>query len=253
MKRIPNIALTSSEFDEILDLQSFNREGGEAIICESGKNNSLYKLCYDNYTQEVIPLSDNKFRKILTLYEMNLEHSVKILSTISVNGCLFGYEMSYNHLDIALNKTTLNRKQTIEVLKQSSEILKYYSRHSIIYGDVKRDNILINRKTGKVTFCDMDNIQIDSLPIDVKGRELSHFLNQYGRMDAKADSYMHNLLTLQQFGFPNQYTTLEGVIMTLENGVIPEDTFTEEGQAIFHSMKDPKNFNGQYAIQYVKK
>lgn len=244
MKRIPNIALTSSQLDEIVELWSFDREGGEAIICESGKHNSLYKIFYDIYTKEVVPLSDNKFKKILALHKMNLEHSVKILSTISVDGQLFGYEMSYDPLDIALNRTMLNRKQIIEVLKQSSEILKYYSRHDIIYGDVKSNNILINRKTGKVTFCDMDNVQISSFSIDLKGIELRHFLDQYGRIDAKADSYMHNLLTLQQFGFPNQYTTMEGVIMTLESGVIPEDIFTEEGKEILLSMQEPKNFNG---------
>ncbi len=253
MKRIPNIALTSSQLDEIVELWSFDREGGEAIICESGKHNSLYKIFYDIYTKEVVPLSDNKFKKILALHKMNLEHSVKILSTISVNGQLFGYEMSYDPLDIALNRTMLNRKQIIEVLKQSSEILKYYSRHDIIYGDVKSNNILINRKTGKTTFCDMDNIQIASLPIDLKGRELRHFLSQYGEVDYKADSYMHNLLTLQLLGFPSKYTTMEGVAITLESGKIPEDLFTEEGKAIFRTMRNPANFNGQYAIQYVKK
>ena len=38
------------------------------------------------------------------------------------------------------------------------KILEYYHSKDIIYGDVKDDNILINSVTGKISFCDMDNI-----------------------------------------------------------------------------------------------
>lgn len=253
MKKMPNITLTSGEFNRIIEFGSFNREGGESIICRSNKKDTLYKICYDINNQEVIEMSNNKFQKLLALYEMDLEYSVKVLSTISVNGHLLGYEMTYDPKDIPLDKANLNRGQIIDILRNTREALIYYSGKKITYGDVKSNNILVNRRTNRITFCDMDNVQIENHPIDIMGRQLKDFYDEFGKIDSFADAYMHNLLTLQQLGFPNKYTTIEGIILTLKSGTLPQEGFDKEAIDTFYSMITPKKFNGEYVVEYVKK
>lgn len=63
---------------------------------------------------------------------------------------------------------------------------------------------------------------------------------------------MHNILTLKQLKFPYNYTTTEGVIETLERGIYPQG-FEESAKSVFASMTTPETFNGEYAIQYIKR
>ena len=113
--------------------------------------------------------------KIKKLHEMDLEHIVKPVSTLSMNGRLIGYEMTYDQFDISLEKLVLPRKELIEVLKKSKDILLSFRKKDITYGDVTENNILYNPKTRKVKFCDIDNMRIGNLPIDIRGFSLNKF------------------------------------------------------------------------------
>lgn len=247
IKRMPNITLTIDEFFD-MEEQEF-AHGGEAVIFRTEKPNTLYKF-FKDHNGNYIDMSDNKFKKILELHKLNLTSAVRPLSTISVNSHLVGYEMTYNPNSVTLKNSGFNREQKIEALKRTKEILEYFRTQDITYGDVKSNNILVDRKTGEIQFCDIDNIRIGEYPMDLVAEYVQPF-DKCGKIEL-CDAYIHNLMTLQQLGFPNSYPTFKEVARTLAQEIYPPN-FKDEATVIFESMIIPRKFNGEYVIQYVKK
>lgn len=248
IKSMPNIELTIDEFFNMEEEMSFDK-GGESVILRTERPNTLYKFFRDQ-NGNFIDMSDNKFKKIMALYILNPNYSVRPLSTVSVNGHLVGYEMTYNPNCVTLKKAGLDRNGKIEVLKRTKEILEYFRAQDITYGDVKSNNILIDRVTGEIEFCDMDNIRIGTYPMDLVAEYVQPF-EKCGKIEL-CDAYVHNLMTLQQLGFPNNYPTFREVARTLAKEIYPP-RFQEEAKIVFESMTIPRKFNGEYVIQYVKK
>lgn len=248
MKRLPNLNLSEEEYFTLIN-NPITR-GGEGIICPGTRKDTLFKIFIDIYGNNN-PLSDNKERKINILFQLDLNDLVKPIRTISYKGQIIGYEMSYDQLDIALKKIVLPRKELIKILKQSRETLVELSKHDITYGDVTEDNILYNPKTKKIKFCDIDNIRIGTLPIDTKGFSLSKYYSLTGTIDEKADAYMHNLLTLRSLSY-DYHTYDTEILLDLKKEEYPT-RFKQQAKNTFRSMNDPKSFNGEYIIQYVKR
>ena len=249
MKKLPNLNLSEEEYLTLIN-NPITR-GGEGIICPGTRKDTLFKIFIDIYGNNN-PLSDNKERKINILFQLDLNDLVKPIRTISYKGQIIGYEMSYDQLDIALKKIVLPRKELIKILKQSRETLVELSKHDITYGDVTEDNILYNPKTKKIKFCDIDNMRIGNLPIDIKGFSLNKFYSHTGTIDEKADAYMHNLLTIRSLSYPQLITYDTEIITDLQRGIYPTK-FKQQAKEIFKNMVTPETFNGEYIIQYVKR
>ena len=250
MRRMPTKELTSAFCDYLLLDCKFDI-GGEAVICRDDETNTLYKIFVLPGSDIPDYMPDNKFHKIEKLYQKSLQYSVQPLSTITLDGRLIGYEMTYDPYDISMyNIKRLSRKQKLFYLRQVKDALEYFASQDITYGDVKNDNILINPKTKKVTFCDMDNIRLGQYPIDVMGYELSDYIELRGQIDATADAYMHNLLTLQQLNFSN--SSQKEILTVMRHGVRPIH-MPERAMQIVESLTKPEMFNGEYIIQYIKK
>ena len=249
MKRMPNINLTEADYQIIIHAGEVI-SGGEAIICRSDKEDTLYKIFpgSDKHTPGL--MSDNKYKKILAQYENPLENSVRPLSTLSYYGNLIGYEMTYDKNDIPLWNMRPKRNILLQYLNETKRILEYYASKDITYGDVKGNNILINCHSGQVKFCDMDNIRLGQYPIDLVVYCLENFVSTYGCIDEKADAYMHNLLTLERLIYKN--IPYRDIINFLEQGQYPR-RFERPVRAVIDSMVEPENFTGEYIIQYAKK
>lgn len=260
MKRLPNINIDPRSLNRLFMSQLTS--GGEAIICRSFKPNTLFKICADISVQrycdsfgvpfrpDLIEMSDNKFEKIKRLYVLQLEHSVKPVSTISMGGRLIGYEMTYDENDKSLLNTERSQEETIRILEESKRILEYFAQNDITYGDVNTGNILVNNKTGQITFCDVDNMRVGEFPIDIKGRN-SRIYELLGGDEAYLDAYMHNVMCLYEFGCDEF-----GFLFTPVSELVKKDysrVLTEESRPILTSMEEPKTFNGEYIIQYAKK
>lgn len=248
MQRLPNREITLDEFFAISDEAIFAK-GGESVIYRTDKKDTLFKLFVDR-NGNFIDMSDNKLQKIMALYQMNLSHSVRPVSTVTVGKYLVGYEMSYNPNAIEFKKAGLDYERKIEVLEKTKSILEYFASHDIVYGDVKSNNILLDPLTGEIEFCDMDNIQLGKYPMDL----VVEYVQPFKKCDKieLADAYNHNLMSLQQLGFPSDYPTFREVLQALVRETYPT-SFNEEAIPIFESMSLPRKFNGEYAIQYVKK
>lgn len=115
MTRMSNIKVDQRTLQFLLTHRL--NSGGEAIICRSFKPNILFKIMADSKCQkycdsfgvpfclDLIEMPDNKFNKIKKIYGMQLEHSVRPLSTISFSGRLIGYEVTYDPNDKPLAQT----------------------------------------------------------------------------------------------------------------------------------------------------
>lgn len=255
MKIMPNLELADEDVDFLFNDNRRFDYGGESIICRGIKKNTAYKIFFDRDDNELLMMSDNKFEKIKRQYQHPLEHSIKPLRTITLLGELIGYEMTYDPNDISLLDSIITKEEMIRCLKETKKILEYYHSKDIIYGDVKDDNILINSVTGKISFCDMDNIYMQELPIDVMGQELSDFFDEH-QADVIADHYMHNLLTLyktinKEKMKPKSYYEIAAMIRE-ESISIPE-LYDEDAKCLIKKMEKLSQYDGGYLIDYIKK
>lgn len=245
MRTIPNIKLTPKEIEMLRRDAKFNF-GAEAIICRNNNPHTLYKIFLEDTFLEdspVMGMSENKERKIAELYQRQIDYMVRPVSTLSVNGRLIGYEMTYDLSDKEIFPYHLSRDALIQFLNQSKDALNYFSNQDIVYGDVSYSNILLNRKTGQIKFCDIDNIQLGGYEIDLYEPNLEAFVIDYGKVDSNADIFMHNIMTLNGFYIDFCACCLEEV----------EYKFGSTVADVFDTMRRPKDFDGEYIIQYVKK
>ena len=248
---IPNLQLTLDDYFNLRSKEAF-KQGGEGAIYKNDNPNSLYKLFIDQKTGLYIDMPSNKLEKLVYLYNTNPKNMIKVLSTISVNDSIIGYEMSYDVATIRFTDAILDYDEKLEVLSQTAKVLQYFATMDITYGDIKGNNILINYRTGEVEFCDIDNIRIGRYPIDLVVKYLHHFSTKYGKINSVADAYMHNIFTLQQLDFPFFQPTYANVVEAIEMGVFPDIT-SNKAIEILESMKKPENFTGEYVIEYIKK
>lgn len=248
MRTIPNIKLTTQELQQILN--SSITSGGEGIICKSNSNNTAYKIFINPKTEEVIPMLENKQRKIIRQCEQPLEYAVRPISTISTEDYIIGYEMEYDEKERPLEALTPPRIELIDYLKEIKKALEYFQSKDIIYGDIKASNILVNRQNGQVRFCDMDNIAYRELPIDLVPYDLGCYKHEHGCIDDLSHAYFHNLLSIEQLLIKG--VNYQDILYKLSTGAKPKG-FKKTANPIFESMVRAENFTGEYAIDHVKK
>lgn len=249
MKNMPNIKLTPEEY-RIMTTYCHYGSGGEGIICRSQRPDTLYKIFVEYETTTPVGLSDNKYKKILSLYERKLKGSVQPLSTVSLNGELIGYEMTFDEDDMPLDKIFLFRRSLIKVLQDTTDILKYFDSEDITYGDVKANNILVNTRTHEAKFCDMDNVRLGENPIDLLSDHVDSIITTEADINASVDAYMHNLMTLQYLNDPE--ATYDQILSNIQKGKYKR-AYKKEARQTLTSMTTPEQFTGEYLAPYVKK
>lgn len=240
MSKLKNIKLNDHEVKRIL-VSSYFSCGSEAVVCRTNNPHTLYKI-FTKGGLEPIPMSDNKLRKIEEICNLQLENCVQPLGTISNNGILIGYEMTYDPNERRFSPSHITRNELIRRLKQVHDILRYFETKDITYGDVDFQNILVNTQTGNIKFCDIDNMRIRKYPIDFICKSLTEYYDIRG-IDQRVDAYMHNLFSLKCLNLDFD---------SYDSNSIREE-FTEPAVRIVESMHDLEVFTGEYIIKYVKK
>ncbi len=253
MKNLPNIEIPKRDLS--LMLEHPKSAGGEAVICRGYDDKTLYKLFLDPVAAEeaytfdisdLIHMSDNKLKKLLALRKKNPNNCVMPLSTISMNKEVIGYEMTYDPNDVVF--TSPNSFETwadvVHILENSSIALREFQSKDIIFGDVARRNILVNKKTGKITFCDVDNVCVAGHTFDVLNEDMEFYVNHCGIND-KMDAYMHNILTFETVGLTTEECVYEPTVI--------EEFFDTRALPIAKTLDCPERFSGEYAIQYIKR
>lgn len=236
---IPKKKITMSDYNRIINYQKINF-GGEATICESDNPYTVYKIF--NKCGKPTEIGKNKEKKLEILYDLKPENSTEIISTISLYDMIIGYEMSTDYGLETYKTYELSSEELKWYLEESKRILEYYSSLGIIYGDVNPRNILFDRNTGEIQFCDMDNIQFGSLPMDVVPFNLQVYESQR-KIDYTAHPFMHNIMTLRAMGLDSYWASRYDLKKALKR----------PGYKTVLTMPKPQDFNGEYILPYVKK
>lgn len=118
----------------------------------------------------------------------------------------------------------------------------------IVYGDVFSTNIFIDEKQKDVIFCDVDNMKVLDYPIDMVNYIAVKFIDNYGFIDDKLDSYMLNLLTLEQFS-----PKLKDILDILSSGYIPKNLTNDKNKRLikkinYANKRTNRNYSGAYLI-----
>lgn len=242
MQRLPNKELTYEQIMHLLNYYKISK-GGEAVVCEGPTDYSAYKIFVEN--MEIKPMSDNKEQKVNLVYQADLDFSTKILSTISCNGELVGYEMASNPFWNAYKFSELifDEEELLYFFKRTRDILEYLKSKDIIYADFDPRNVLINRGNGDIIFCDMDNVAIGDYKIDLLPWDLHEYSEKRG-IDYGVHPYMHNVLLLR---------LINEDIYTMSNSFNRFRHFKKGANPILGTMLYPEDFNDKYLIDYVKR
>ena len=236
---IPNKKITEDEYHDLITWRKLTY-GGEAIICESDNPYSLYKI-FSTFDKPK-PMGENKEKKIELLHELKPEYAIQPISTISLNDVIIGYEMTTDFGLESYKPYQLSPEELKYFLTKTKDILEYFTSLGIIYGDIEPRNILFDRQTGDIKFCDMDNISINGIPMDKLPFNLQ-FYEAHTPVDSSVHPFMHNIMTLRSLGLDLYWANRFDI----------RKQFKRPAVKIIQSMSKPENFNSEYIVQYMKK
>ncbi len=260
--QLPRIELSPEEIERLEMVNS----GTESIITKSNRSGTLYKIFDYDVSEDntdtahgihALTNADlekvyaNKENTLNAIFNMpNLEYSVLPLSIITSEGKFRGYEMTYDSKDISLSSALICHKDQIKTLRRIQFILEYYFGRGMIYADVRSDNILINRLTRALKFCDIDNASIKSSWIDFLPNEACEFIDKKGRLDTTVSMYMYNLLVFEQLAYHGE--EYQNILKSLKAGDIPS-CFDSRVEQVITNMLEPHSFQGESVLPYVKR
>lgn len=98
----------------------------------------------------------------------------------------------------------------------------------------------------------MDNIQINQYQMDEIDSPLCQFIEDYGKIDEKVHSYMHNILTLNELDKDNVSLTFSYMLHNLRTTSDVDFFSPEESAIIMESLNPTTNYTGKYLIDYIK-
>lgn len=142
MKRLPNIDLSYNTAQQLLENPY---TGGEAILCRY--KDTLLKLftydgphIFDNFfsreeypisnINKLVGMSDNKLKKILALYQLQLDFCTNPIATVTIDGELVGFQMVRDKADFSLRSSSITSNTYPYVLRITQEILEYFNEYT---------------------------------------------------------------------------------------------------------------------------
>lgn len=168
--------------------------GGESIIVRPDIPNTIFKL----YRQSVSDKErENKHQKLELIDSKDIKFITKPQGVLTCEDRIVGHAYDYDRDDISFLLAPLSLEEKILSLRRIKMILNYLKRNGIIFADLKSDNILINPKTGKIKFCDMDSVQIDGLKTSIHEEYLLPLFKD-GMLDERVHVYLHNLMVIDE-------------------------------------------------------
>lgn len=257
-----DIKISEKELNYILSNCDGNDHGSEGIIIKQDDKRNVRKIFFDHFgllypTEEKTGrIRENKLSKLDKLYQINnFDNDVKVSNSVSCNGKLVGYDMVSDKINYPYVTAPLLRDEKIKFLKQIKKKLEYFHGLGIVFGDVRNGNILIDKRKKNISFCDLDNIQIDRNPIDLINRYIIDFPNKDLLVDKKADYYMYNLLLLNELLY--EHYDYEHILKKISSNLDFDkdiDLFNETGITNIKKMVNVKNkYTGGYLIDNLKK
>lgn len=247
---LPNIELSSREYDYLINFDNCYDFGSEAgIIRDEGRYAiKIFRKDFgqwDKNADEIEEIRENKLQKLILLYGMkDFDNRLKPINTFSYNGRIVGYREIFLECQTLFGTflTTSEKKYYLKLIREKLDI---FHKLGIVYGDVNGSNIFIDERNEEVVFCDIDNMKVLDCPSDMVNDLATEFLDCYGIVDEKLDSYMMNLLTLEQFGFECD----DNILGALKIKEIPKMLENDKNKRLLKEMSCVrKSYSGGYLI-----
>lgn len=189
--------------------------GGEGdiyrIFLEKRKR-ILLKLFYNPFEDSFLLKDEvlkNKKRKVEVLKQIVLPNQTQVLDSISLDGQFIGYAMTeaIDYQPFTFN-TCSSYQKIIFLTKLRNQLIRFHQL-GVIHGDLKSDNVLSHYSNYRLgCLCDLDNMQVENLPIDTYNVSTEQFVTKYGRVDENLDWYLFNLLTLEQLYYLDKNSSI---------------------------------------------
>lgn len=256
-KILPDVKISNEELNHILFNFNNYDHGSEGVIVKQNNKRNVRKIFYkESSIFDEEKTHENKLNKLSKLYQIeNFDNDVRISNTVSCNGKLVGYDMVSNKINYPFVIAPLLREEKIKFLKQIKKKLEYFHSLGIVFGDVRVGNILIDKRNKNISFCDLDNIQIDNNPIDLFPYYICSFEDENHLVDKKVDYYMYNLLLLSELLY--EHYDYEHILEKLSSSVDLEkekSIFNDSGIMNIKKMVNVKNrYTGGYLFDNLKK
>ncbi len=86
-----------------------------------------------------------------------------------MQGDFVGYEVEANPQDMVWSTKLFPLEKKINLLQDLREKLVALADNGVIYIDLrnKKKNLLINKATNQLSFCDIDSAQVNNIPSDI--------------------------------------------------------------------------------------
>ena len=240
-----NIKLTR---EELLRLRSRRFDfGGESVIAKSDSQDSIFKLYRESVTQEE---RENKHKKLELVSDRKIKFIAQPQAVLTSEGQIVGHAFDYDIDDMPMLISPLSVKDKLFYFRQIKMILNYFRRNRIIFADLKCDNILINQKTGRLRFCDIDSIQIDDLKTSIHEDYFRQFFSD-GMVDERIHVYLHNLMLIDEL-LVDQNSDAEDALETIDLERVRK-FFNLECQKIIETIvKRKSNYHDLFLIDGIK-
>lgn len=260
LRRIPYLSVSKNEL--ALMIKQAEKQGKEGkILFLSDNSGPIARKIFgyadenNNYLEQKIEtIKLNKEKKIIEIYNIeNFKNEIKPIRMIYCNDNFVGYDMTRNNNATNLCECSLTKDEKISCFEKIEDKLKYFHDVGIVFGDVRGTNILYSKKTQEVSFCDLDNAQVQNFPIDLYLNLLSRYNSKDKLIDKKWDAFMFNLLLLQEFD--NRYVEYSEILTLLEMGYRPS-CINRYGRLVLQGMVEAEYINyydGKYLTPYIKK
>lgn len=234
--------------EEVLRLKNRRFDfGGESYIAKSESEGSIFKLYRESVTQEE---RQNKHKKLELVTDRKIKFIAQPQAVLTSEGQIVGHAFDYDIDDMPMFIAPLSLKEKIFYFRQIKMILNYFRRNGIIFADLKCDNILINPKTGRLRFCDIDSIQIDDLKTSIHEKYLQPFFKD-GLVDERLHVYLHNLMLIDEL-LVDQSFDAEDTLETIDLERVRK-AFNLECQKIIETIvKKKSNYHDLFLIDGIK-
>lgn len=234
--------------DEVLRLRSRRFDyGGESVITKGDSPDVIFKLYRESVTPEE---RENKHKKLELVSDRKVKFIAQPQAVLTSEGQIVGHAFDYDIDDMPMFIAPLSVKEKIFYFRQIKMILNYFRRNGIIFADLKSDNILINQKTGRLRFCDIDSVQIDNLKTSIHEDYLKQFFHD-GMVDERIHIYLHNLMLLDEL-LVDQSSDAEDALETIDLERVRK-AFNLECQKIIETIvKRKSNYHDLFLIDGIK-
>lgn len=110
---------------------------------------------------------------------------------------------------------------------------------------------MVNQKTGKLSFCDIDNIQIGQFKMDEILKVLNDFHHNNYFYYEDTHVYMHNLFTIKELY--KSFDNYQDLITYMKYSELVDSPFNDCGKKIIKQLCQKKNIDSHYLIDNLKK